>query len=52
MTAHDNRKYDSDGSPLEVLFRSMQAPLQSYENDRLNSRPFQDGLRYLQGIGA
>ncbi len=50
MTTDDDTK--NDQSPLEVLFRSMQASRQSYEKDMLNSRPFQDGLRYLEGISA
>jgi hypothetical protein len=50
MTTASN---DQDGdNPLEVIFRSMRAKRENYENDTLNSRPFQDALRYLEGIGA
>jgi hypothetical protein len=50
MTTDDDAK--NDENPLEILFRSMQATRQSYEKDTLNGRPFQDGLRYLEGISA
>jgi hypothetical protein len=51
-TADENEPPDNDEDPLVALLRSMQASRNNYERDTLNSRPFQDGLRYLQGIGA
>lgn len=36
--------------PLEVLHRERQESHERYARDVLNTRPFQDGLRYLQGI--
>jgi hypothetical protein len=51
-TGNDDQATDDSENPLEAIFRSMQATRQNYERDTLNSRPFQDGLRYLEGIGA
>lgn len=49
MTTTDD---DQAPNPLEAIFRAMQVRRETYEKDTLNSRPFQDGLRYLEGISA
>ncbi|MGK9233404.1 hypothetical protein KXS07_18420 [Inquilinus limosus] len=36
--------------PFEAFGRQLQERRDRYERDVLNTRPFQDGLRYLQGI--
>jgi hypothetical protein len=51
-TGNDDQATDDSENPLEAIFRSMQVTRQNYERDTLNSRPFQDGLCYLEGIGA
>jgi hypothetical protein len=51
-TGDDDQATDGFENPLEAIFCSMQATRQSYEKDTLNSWPFQDGLRDLEGIGA
>jgi hypothetical protein len=43
---------DDDDNPLETIFRSMRVRRENYERETLNSRPFQDALRYLEGISA
>jgi hypothetical protein len=43
---------DSSKNPLEIIFRSMRVRRENYDKDTLSSRPFQDALRYLEGINA
>lgn len=38
--------------PLEAIARQMRERREGYEEAVLNSQPFQDGLRYLQGIAS
>jgi hypothetical protein len=38
--------------PFEAIARQMRERHDRYETEVLNSRPFQDGLRYLQGIAS
>jgi hypothetical protein len=37
-------------NPIEAIARARAARRETYERDVLQSRPFQDGLRYLEGI--
>jgi hypothetical protein len=51
-TESDDDAEDGGESPLEVMFPSMRVRRENYDKDTLNSRPFQDVLRYLEGINA
>jgi hypothetical protein len=43
---------DKADGPFDALRREMIERQEKYEKEVLNSRPFQDGLRYLEGIGS
>ncbi|WP_454850470.1 hypothetical protein [Rhizobium binxianense] len=43
---------DKTEDPLEVIGRQLRERRESYEMTVLNSRPFKDGLRYLEGIAS
>ncbi len=51
-TDDDSHRPDDTENPLEEIFRSMRIKREEYEKETLNNRPFQDGLRYLEGITA
>lgn len=41
-----------DEDPLEAIARQMRERREGYADNVLNGRPFQDGLRYLEGIAS
>src|SRR6266478_2506205 len=51
-TSDDDQAPEGDENPLEAIFRAMKVRRENYEKDVLNSRSFQDALRYLEGIGS
>ncbi|WP_377829258.1 hypothetical protein ACFKHW_03975 [Bradyrhizobium lupini] len=51
-TGGDDHVPEGDENPFEAIFRAMKVKRENYEKDVLNSRSFQDGLCYLEGIGS
>jgi hypothetical protein len=51
-TSDDDHVPEGDENPLGAIFRAMKVKRENYEKGVLDSRSFQDALRYLEGIGS
>lgn len=49
-TSDDDHVPEGDENPLGAIFRAMKVKRENYEKGVLNSRSFQDALRYLEAL--